>query len=157
MGWKIDRHLPDGGKTPQHRVSAREVAHLRPRTNLIGAVARVRYTWRRRCIAFDEQGFFRVSTPLITASDTEGAGEMFRVSTLDSENLPRNDQGKVGISTKTSSVKSLFLTVSGQLNSETYACALSKIYTFGPTFRAETPTPAATGRILDAGAGGGVC
>ncbi|MDK6514514.1 amino acid--tRNA ligase-related protein, partial [Klebsiella oxytoca] len=72
----------------------------------------------------------------ITASDTEGAGEMFRVSTLDLENLPRNDQGKVDFD-KDFFGKESFLTVSGQLNGETYACALSKIYTFGPTFRAE--------------------
>ena len=72
----------------------REVAHLRPRTNLIGAVARVRHTLAQALHRFfNEQGFFWVSTPLITAPDTEGAGEMFRVSTLDLENLPRNDQG----------------------------------------------------------------
>ena len=115
----------------------REVAHLRPRTNIIGAVARVRH-----CLAqaihrfFHEQGFYWVSTPLITASDTEGAGEMFRVSTLDLENLPRGEDGKVDFSQDFFGKES-FLTVSGQLNGETYACALSKIYTFGPTFRAE--------------------
>ncbi|EDX5006313.1 asparagine--tRNA ligase [Salmonella enterica] len=115
----------------------REVAHLRPRTNLIGAVARVRHTLAKALHRFfDEQGFFWVSTPLITASDTEGAGEMFRVSTLDLENLPRNDQGKVDFD-RDFFGKESFLTVSGQLNGETYACALSKIYTFGPTFRAE--------------------
>lgn len=115
----------------------REVAHLRPRTNLIGAVARVRHTLAQALHRFfNEQGFFWVSTPLITASDTEGAGEMFRVSTLDLENLPRNDQGKVDFD-KDFFGKESFLTVSGQLNGETYACALSKIYTFGPTFRAE--------------------
>ncbi|EBX6937743.1 asparagine--tRNA ligase, partial [Salmonella enterica subsp. enterica serovar Bareilly] len=74
----------------------REVAHLRPRTNLIGAVARVRHTLSQALHRFfDEQGFFWVSTPLITTSDTEGAGEMFRVSTLDFHNLPRNDKGEV--------------------------------------------------------------
>lgn len=115
----------------------REVAHLRPRTNIIGAVARVRH-----CLAqaihsfFHEQGFYWVATPLITASDTEGAGEMFRVSTLDLENLPRSEDGKVDFSQDFFGKES-FLTVSGQLNGETYACALSKIYTFGPTFRAE--------------------
>ena len=109
----------------------REVAHLRPRTNLIGAVARVRHTLAQALHRFfNEQGFFWVSTPLITASDTEGAGEMFRVSTLDLENLPRNDQGKVDFD-KDFFGKESFLTVSGQLNGETYACALSKIYTFG--------------------------
>ena len=76
-----------------------------------------------------------MSTPLITASDTEGAGEMFRVSTLDLENLPRTDKGTVDFSEDFG--KEAFLTVSGQLNGETYACALSKVYTFGPTFRAE--------------------
>ena len=115
----------------------REVAHLRPRTNLIGAVARVRH-----CLAqaihrfFHEQGFYWVATPVITASDTEGAGEMFRVSTLDLENLPRGDNGLVDFKQDFFG-KEAFLTVSGQLNGETYACALSKIYTFGPTFRAE--------------------
>ena len=77
-----------------------------------------------------------MSTPLITASDTEGAGEMFRVSTLDLENLPRTDKGTVDFSEDFFG-KEAFLTVSGQLNGETYACALSKVYTFGPTFRAE--------------------
>ncbi|CAM3962050.1 MULTISPECIES: asparagine--tRNA ligase [Shewanella] len=115
----------------------RELAHLRPRTNIIGAVARV-----RNCLShaihnfYNEEGFIWVSTPLITASDCEGAGEMFRVSTLDLENLPRTDEGKVDFSEDFFGKES-FLTVSGQLNGETYACALSKIYTFGPTFRAE--------------------
>lgn len=115
----------------------REQAHLRPRTNLMGAVTRV-----RNCLAqaihrfFHEQGFVWVSTPLITASDCEGAGEMFRVSTLDMENLPRTDKGTVDYSQDFFG-KEAFLTVSGQLNAETYACALSKVYTFGPTFRAE--------------------
>ncbi|MFK8256769.1 asparagine--tRNA ligase [Erwinia sp. AnSW2-5] len=115
----------------------REVAHLRPRTNLIGAVARVRHTLAQALHRFfDEQGFFWVSTPLITASDTEGAGEMFRVSTLDLENLPRTPEGKVNFDEDFFG-KEAFLTVSGQLNGETYASAISKIYTFGPTFRAE--------------------
>lgn len=115
----------------------REVAHLRPRTNLIGAVARVRHTLSRALHRFfDEQGFFWVSTPLITTSDTEGAGEMFRVSTLDFHNLPRNDKGEVDFSEDFFG-REAFLTVSGQLNGEAYASALSKIYTFGPTFRAE--------------------
>lgn len=115
----------------------REVAHLRPRTNLIGAVARVRHTLSLALHRFfDEQGFFWVSTPLITTSDTEGAGEMFRVSTLDFHNLPRNDKGEVDFSEDFFG-REAFLTVSGQLNGEAYASALSKIYTFGPTFRAE--------------------
>ncbi|MDR0807481.1 MAG: asparagine--tRNA ligase [Enterobacteriaceae bacterium] len=115
----------------------REVAHLRPRTNIIGAVARVRHTLAQAIHRFfDEQGYFWVSTPIITAADTEGAGEMFRVSTLDLENLPRTDKGQVDFSEDFFGRES-FLTVSGQLNGETYACALSKVYTFGPTFRAE--------------------
>lgn len=115
----------------------REVAHLRPRTNIIGAVARVR---NRLSLAihefFNQNGFVWVATPIITAADTEGAGEMFRVSTLDINNLPRNEKGEVNFKEDFFG-KEAFLTVSGQLNGETYACALSKIYTFGPTFRAE--------------------
>ncbi|WP_340611054.1 asparagine--tRNA ligase [Xenorhabdus bharatensis] len=115
----------------------REVAHLRPRTNLIGAVARVRHTLAQALHRFyHEKGFFWVSSPLITASDTEGAGEMFRVSTLDMQNLPLTDKGDVDFS-KDFFGREAFLTVSGQLNGEAYACALSKVYTFGPTFRAE--------------------
>ena len=115
----------------------RELAHLRPRTNIIGAVARVRNSLSQAIHRFyHEQGFIWVSTPIITASDAEGAGEMFRVSTLDMENLPRTDEGKVDYSEDFFGKES-FLTVSGQLNAETYASALSKVYTFGPTFRAE--------------------
>ncbi|UCZ74818.1 asparagine--tRNA ligase [Dickeya zeae] len=137
VGWVDD---PDTYPMAAKRHSIeylREVAHLRPRTNLIGAVARVRHTLAQAIHRFFHQnGFYWVSTPIITASDTEGAGEMFRVSTLDLENLPRDDQGKVDFSEDFFG-KEAFLTVSGQLNGETYACALSKIYTFGPTFRAE--------------------
>ncbi|ORM54039.1 asparagine--tRNA ligase [Pantoea conspicua] len=137
VGWVED---PDSYPMAAKRHSIeylREVAHLRPRTNLIGAVARVRHTLAQALHRFfHENGYFWVSTPLITASDTEGAGEMFRVSTLDLENLPRNDQGNVDFSEDFFG-KEAFLTVSGQLNGETYASALSKIYTFGPTFRAE--------------------
>ncbi|MGX9375136.1 asparagine--tRNA ligase [Pantoea ananatis] len=137
VGWVED---PDSYPMAAKRHSIeylREVAHLRPRTNLIGAVARVRHTLAQALHRFfHENGYFWVSTPLITASDTEGAGEMFRVSTLDMENLPRNEQGKVDYSEDFFG-KEAFLTVSGQLNGETYASALSKIYTFGPTFRAE--------------------
>ncbi|MCL2895504.1 asparagine--tRNA ligase [Brenneria tiliae] len=137
VGWVDD---PDTYPMAAKRHSIeylREVAHLRPRTNLIGAVARVRHTLAQAIHRFfHENGYFWVSTPLITASDTEGAGEMFRVSTLDLENLPRTEQGKVDFSEDFFG-KEAFLTVSGQLNGETYACALSKVYTFGPTFRAE--------------------
>lgn len=115
----------------------REVAHLRARTNIVGAITRIRHTLAQAIHQFfDERGFFWLSTPIITASDTEGAGEMFRVSTLDLLNLPRTDAGKIDFD-KDFFGKEAFLTVSGQLNAETYACALSKVYTFGPTFRAE--------------------
>ncbi|GAB2942966.1 asparagine--tRNA ligase [Hafnia psychrotolerans] len=137
VGWVDD---PDTYPMAAKRHSIeylREVAHLRPRTNLIGAVARVRNTLSQAIHRFyHENGYFWVSTPLITASDTEGAGEMFRVSTLDFQNLPRTDKGDVDFSEDFFG-KEAFLTVSGQLNGETYACALSKVYTFGPTFRAE--------------------
>ena len=115
----------------------RDVAHLRPRTNTISAVTRIRH-----CLAqaihrfFDEQGFFWIHTPIITSSDCEGAGEMFRISTLDLMNVPKNAQGQVDFS-KDFFGKETFLTVSGQLNVETYCMAMSKVYTFGPTFRAE--------------------
>ena len=115
----------------------REVAHLRPRTNLFGAVTRIRH-----CLAqavhrfFHERGFYWISTPIITTSDAEGAGQMFRVSTLDLANLPRGKDGAVDFS-RDFFGKETFLTVSGQLNVEAYALALSKVYTFGPTFRAE--------------------
>jgi len=115
----------------------REQAHLRPRTNIGGAVTRVRNCLAQAVHRFlHSKGYFWISTPLITGSDCEGAGEMFRVSTLDMENLPRTDKGDVDYS-KDFFGKETFLTVSGQLNVETYCSALSKVYTFGPTFRAE--------------------
>jgi len=115
----------------------REVAHLRPRTNTFGAVTRV-----RDCIAkaihryFHERGFFWINTPIITASDAEGAGQMFRVSTLDMLNLPRDDKGGIDWNQDFFG-KETYLTVSGQLNVEAYCLSMSKVYTFGPTFRAE--------------------
>lgn len=115
----------------------REVAHLRPRTNLFGAVTRI-----RNCLAqavhrfFHQNGYYWISTPIVTTSDAEGAGQMFRVSTLDLANLPRTGQGEVDFS-RDFFGKETFLTVSGQLNVEAYCLALSKVYTFGPTFRAE--------------------
>ncbi|WP_421134148.1 asparagine--tRNA ligase [Alteromonas sp. A079] len=115
----------------------REHAHLRARTNVIGAVTRV-----RNCLSqaihrfFHEKGYYWISTPILTASDTEGAGEMFRVSTLDMMNIPRDDKGNVDYSEDFFG-KETYLTVSGQLNVETYCTAMSKVYTFGPTFRAE--------------------
>jgi len=115
----------------------REVAHLRPRTNVIGAVTRVRHTIAQAIHRFfHEHGFFWVNTPIITASDAEGAGALFRVSTLDLANLPRTEAGRVDYS-KDFFGRETFLTVSGQLNVEAYCLALSKVYTFGPTFRAE--------------------
>lgn len=115
----------------------REIGHLRPRSNLFGAVFRVR---SRLAFAvhqfFQSHGFFYVHTPIITASDCEGAGEMFRVSTLDPLKTPKNEQG--GIDYKQDFfARPTYLTVSGQLEAEVFACALSNVYTFGPTFRAE--------------------
>ena len=115
----------------------REVAHLRPRTNTFGAVGRIRH-----CLAiavhrfFHEREFQWVHTPIITASDCEGAGQMFRVSTLDGVNPPRTPEGGIDFD-KDFFAKQSHLTVSGQLNVECWCLALSKVYTFGPTFRAE--------------------
>ncbi|MBN9229382.1 MAG: asparagine--tRNA ligase [Legionella sp. 40-6] len=115
----------------------REVAHLRPRTNTISAVTRVRHCLSQAIHRFfSEQGFFWIHTPIITSSDCEGAGEMFRVSTLDLVNIPKNAQGQVDFQQDFFG-KEAFLTVSGQLNVEAYCLAMSKVYTFGPTFRAE--------------------
>jgi asparaginyl-tRNA synthetase len=115
----------------------REWAHLRPRTNTFGAVARVR---SQLCHAihdfFRAEGFQYIHTPIITASDCEGAGEMFRVSTIDPANPPRTPQGDVDYA-QDFFHRPAYLTVSGQLEGEIYATALGKIYTFGPTFRAE--------------------
>jgi asparaginyl-tRNA synthetase len=120
----------------------REVAHLRPRSNTFGAVSRVRH-----CLAqaihryFHEQGFFWVNTPIITTSDCEGAGQLFRVSTLDAVHPPRTADGRVDFS-KDFFGREAYLTVSGQLAVEAYCLALSKVYTFGPTFRAENSNTA---------------
>jgi len=115
----------------------REVAHLRPRTNTFGAVARVRHSAAMAIHRFfTEEGFCWVNTPIITASDAEGAGQMFRVSTLDLANPPRDDKGKLDFHQDFFG-RETYLTVSGQLNVEAYCLALSKVYTFGPTFRAE--------------------
>ncbi|MEN0111610.1 MAG: asparagine--tRNA ligase [Planctomycetota bacterium] len=115
----------------------REWAHLRPRTNAIGAVMRVR---NRVCRSihefFADDGFLWVHTPILTASDCEGAGEMFRATTLDAGDPPRNATGAVDFG-KDFFGRPAHLTVSGQLEAEVYACALGKVYTFGPTFRAE--------------------
>jgi asparaginyl-tRNA synthetase len=140
VGWVDD---PEAYPIQPKRASfeyLREVAHLRPRTNTLGAIARVRHALSMAVHRyFHENGFFWVHTPIVTASDAEGAGEMFRVSTLDLANLaavPRTPDGRIDFSQDFFG-KEAFLTVSGQLNIETYCCALSKVYTFGPTFRAE--------------------
>ena len=125
--------LQKKGHTPEF---LREIAHLRPRSNLFGSVFRVR---SRLAFAvhqfFQERGFVYVHTPIITASDCEGAGELFRVSTIDPKNPPRkNDEIDYA---RDFFARQTYLTVSGQLEAEALACALSKVYTFGPTFRAE--------------------
>ena len=137
VGW-VEEPLTYPMQPKQHTLEyLREFAHLRPRTNLFGAVTRI-----RNCLAqaahrfFHENGFYWISTPIVTTSDAEGAGQMFRVSTLDMANLPRGKDGAVDFS-RDFFGKETFLTVSGQLNAEAYALALSKVYTFGPTFRAE--------------------
>ncbi len=115
----------------------REIAHLRSRTNTMGAVMRVRHAMAYAIHKFfNDRGFFYIHTPVITGSDAEGAGAMFRVTTLDLNNPPRNEQGQVNHKEDFFG-KETNLTVSGQLEGETYALALSEIYTFGPTFRAE--------------------
>ena len=115
----------------------RQVAHLRPRTNAFGAISRVRTTLSSAIHRyFTERRFHWVNTPLITTSDCEGAGELFRVSTLDALKPPVNDKGTVDFD-QDFFAREAYLTVSGQLNAESYALALSKVYTFGPTFRAE--------------------
>ncbi|MEG2673437.1 MAG: amino acid--tRNA ligase-related protein, partial [Ruthenibacterium sp.] len=115
----------------------RTIAHLRPRTNLFSAVFRVRSVAAAAIHEFFQQnGFVYVHTPIITGSDCEGAGEMFRVTTLDMENPPRTKDGKVDYSQDFFG-KPTSLTVSGQLNAENFAMAFGDVYTFGPTFRAE--------------------
>lgn len=115
----------------------REIAHLRPRSNLFGAVFRVRSRLAYAIHQFYQQkGFVYVHTPIITASDCEGAGELFRVTTLDPSHPPMTEAGDVDF-TQDFFAKKAYLTVSGQLEAEIFACALSNVYTFGPTFRAE--------------------
>src|SRR2546423_2028386 len=125
--------LQKKGHTPEF---LREIAHLRPRSNLFGSVFRVR---SRLAFAihkfFQERGFVYVHTPIVTGSDCEGAGELFRVSTIDPKNPPR--KGSEIDYAKDFFARETYLTVSGQLEAEAFACALSKVYTFGPTFRAE--------------------
>ena len=137
IGWVEDPDSYVIQPKPHTMEFLREVAHLRPRTNVIGAVTRVRHTIAQSIHRFfDENGFVWVNTPIITSSDAEGAGELFRVSTLDFANLPRTPDGKIDFAQDFFG-RETFLTVSGQLNVESYCLALSKVYTFGPTFRAE--------------------
>jgi asparaginyl-tRNA synthetase len=137
VGWVDDPDSYPIQPKPHSFEFLREVAHLRPRTNVISAVTRVRHTIAQSIHRFfHENGFLWVNTPIITASDAEGAGALFRVSTLDLANLPRTQEGKIDF-TKDFFGRETFLTVSGQLNVESYCLALSKVYTFGPTFRAE--------------------
>jgi asparaginyl-tRNA synthetase len=137
IGWVEDPdHYPIQPK-PHSLEFLREVAHLRPRTNVIAATTRVRHTLAQAIHRFfGEHGFFWVNTPIITAADAEGAGALFRVSTLDLVKLPRTADGKVDFAQDFFG-RETFLTVSGQLNVEAYCLALTKVYTFGPTFRAE--------------------
>lgn len=137
MGWVDDPDTYPVAKKRHTFEYLRQVAHLRPRTNAFGAISRVRTTLASAIHRyFHERGYHWVNTPIITASDCEGAGEMFRVSTLDLNNLPRSADGAVDFEEDFFG-REAFLTVSGQLNAEAYALALSKVYTFGPTFRAE--------------------
>jgi len=126
--------LQKKGHTPEF---LREIAHLRPRSNLFGCVFRMR---SRLAFAihkfFQDRGFVYVHTPIITGSDCEGAGELFRVTTIDAKNPPKREDGEIDYA-KDFFARSTYLTVSGQLEAEAFACALSKVYTFGPTFRAE--------------------
>jgi asparaginyl-tRNA synthetase len=126
--------LQKKGHTPEF---LREIAHLRPRSNLFGCVFRVR---SRLAYAihqfFQERGFVYVHTPVVTGSDCEGAGELFRVTTLDLQNPPMRADGAIDFA-QDFFARPTYLTVSGQLEAEAFACALSKVYTFGPTFRAE--------------------
>jgi asparaginyl-tRNA synthetase len=137
IGWVDDPETYPIQPKPHTLEFLREVAHLRPRTNVIGAATRVRHTLAKAIHRFfDKEGFFWVNTPIITAADAEGAGALFRVSTLDFANLPRTADGRVDF-TQDFFGREAFLTVSGQLNVEAYCLALTRVYTFGPTFRAE--------------------
>jgi asparaginyl-tRNA synthetase len=137
VGWVDDPRTYPVAKGQISFERLREIAHLRVRTNTFGAVTRVRHTLAMAIHRyFDGHGFFWIHTPIITASDCEGAGAQFRVSTLDPASPPRTEEGKVDYS-KDFFGRESFLTVSGQLEVETHCVALGKVYTFGPTFRAE--------------------
>jgi len=137
LGWVEDPDTYPIQPKPHSFEFLRTVAHLRPRTATFGAVTRLRHHLSQAIHRFFcQEGFFWVHTPIITASDCEGAGELFRVSTLDLANLPRKESGEVDFGQDFFGKES-FLTVSGQLELETHCLALSRVYTFGPTFRAE--------------------
>ena len=137
VGWVDDPESYPVAKKKHTFEFLRTVSHLRPRTNTFGAITRVRTTLANAIHNyFFERNFHWINTPIITASDCEGAGELFRVSTLDLTNLPLNDNGTVDHEQDFFAGDS-FLTVSGQLNVESYCLAMSRVYTFGPTFRAE--------------------
>src|SRR5256886_10775128 len=140
IGWVDDPDTYPIQPKPHSLEFLREVAHLRPRTNVIAAATRVRHTLAQAIHRFfDENGFFWVNTPIITASDAEGAGALFRVSTLDLANLPRTPEGRVDFA-KDFFGRHALLTVVDLLNVWPYCLALTKVYTFGPTFRPENTT-----------------
>ena len=137
LGWVDDPESYPIAKKRHTFEYLRGVAHLRPRTNTFGAISRVRTTLANAIHRyFYEREFQWINTPLITGSDCEGAGELFRVSTLDMANLPKKSSGDIDFNEDFFGAET-FLTVSGQLNVEAYCLAMSKVYTFGPTFRAE--------------------
>ena len=137
VGWVDDPETYPMQQKRHTMEHLREHAHLRMRTNLISAITRIRHTLAKAVHDyFHDHGFYWIHTPIITANDAEGAGEMFRVSTLDLANLPRDDKGGIDFS-KDFFGREAHLTVSGQLTVETFCCAMSRVYTFGPTFRAE--------------------
>ncbi len=150
MASDLDEVFVEGESTPDYPLQKkrhsveflREISHLRPRTNLFSAVLRVRsvaaYAIHK---FFNERNFVYVHTPIITSSDCEGAGEMFQVTTMDLNNIPKNENGETDFS-KDFFGKPVSLTVSGQLNVETHCMAFGKVYTFGPTFRAENSNTA---------------
>ncbi|MGQ0632732.1 MAG: asparagine--tRNA ligase [Sporichthyaceae bacterium] len=142
LGWVEDPDTYPAAAKAHTFEYLREIAHLRPRTNTFGAVTRVRHALAMAVHRFfDERGFSWIHTPIITANDAEGAGAMFRVSTLDLANLPRTQAGAIDFAQDFFG-REAHLTVSGQLNVETYAMAMSNVYTFGPTFRAENSNTA---------------
>lgn len=137
LGWVDDPETYPVAKKRHTFEYLRTQAHLRPRTNTFGAIARIRHSAAQAIHRyFHERHFYWVNTPIITASDCEGAGELFRVSTLEMLNLPKTEKGDVDFQQDFFGSEA-FLTVSGQLNGEAFATAMSRIYTFGPTFRAE--------------------